>query len=219
MPFVFRRLKIIVMMVALGWIILGPANGFAQNRLFAGFKGLNLTPMDRARTFDLSQIESQTTLSFQHATLPRPHFAGALGFRLNDRWRVEGEMHRSFSGAQGGHERESHVSLMNLAYDFNGPKDTFQPYVSFGAGLSDQTLYRGGGYGAALQQDTALAVQVGTGFSLMLNQNLSFSGDYRYLTTHGDSATIQPDDNHALRFGMTYKLPHRRNIDRKFARE
>jgi outer membrane autotransporter protein len=132
---------------------------------------------------------------------------------------VEGELHHTYQGIHGGAERQSRLGLINFSYDINGADEKFKPYVSFGAGISDQSLYRGGGYGPALQQDTALAAQVGAGFSLMLNQNLSFSGDYRYLTTHGNDMAIQPDDSHALRFGVTYMLPHKRMIDPKFRRD
>jgi hypothetical protein len=162
---------------------LSSAAAASASRFFSGgFMGLNIPPGQ-----------------------PGPAFAGSLGFRLAPQWRLAGEI--SFA------ERNSHLATVNLYYDMDVGSARFQPFLTVGAGLAESEIHRGSP-GLASEASSGMAWQAGGGMNYQLNDRLSLSGGYRHT---GMAATDHngPDhghDSHELRFGMTYKLPVRRNI-------
>lgn len=167
---------------------------------FAGFRGLNI---EQAH---LNRVEN-----------PSRDFTGALGFRLSPAWRIEGEGVR-FTRAYGrGAARETRLGLVNLYYDADVGSDRIQPFIGVGAGLMERR---------DLNDDHRaldLAVHAGGGVRLMLNRNLSLSGDYRFINTvplyhRGAAYGEEGERHHQLRFGLTYDIPPTRIIDPAFAR-
>lgn len=179
-----------------GWV----SAATPQKPTFAGFRGLN--------------IEQANTDRGQN---PSRNFPGTLGFRLSPAWRVEGEGARFTHEHKRGDTRETRLGLVNLYYDADIGSDRVQPFIGIGAGLMERR---------DLSDDHRaldLAVHAGGGVRLMLNRNLSLSGDYRFINTlplyhRGAAYGDESERHHQLRFGLTYDIPPTRIIDPAFAR-
>lgn len=136
-------------------------------------------------------------------------FAGAIGFRLAPRWRVESELSYRMDETPGDGSPDSRfekrmkswAGLANVYYDFDAP-GKLRPFIGAGAGYVSQ-------YAEEKGESGALAWQAGAGLNYRASENLSFTGAYRYL----DHASFYSDDiksdygGHGLHFGFTYNLP------------
>lgn len=151
-----------------------------------------------------------------------PAFAGAMGLRLDNNWRVEGEISYrradfdridlSSSSSNAGGDIGSWFYLANVYYDFDYQWRNFQPFVSAGLGLAyhDFTYEDLSGSLSNTNGDSFdLAWQVGAGLKYRYSDNVAFTGNYRYLAT----SEINIDDfnadyaSHELRVGVEYDIP------------
>jgi opacity protein-like surface antigen len=184
----------------------------------AGYLGLN--------TFgDSNKFSENTTprsgdLGFGNS----PSFAGALGVRLTEQWRVEAELgyrksdvtHATFDGFSGqrpmGGRLKTMTLLVNTFYDFDLGWDRLTPYVGAGVGLARHSGKIQDGSGLSIDSsgdDIGLAWQLGTGLKLKMSDDVSFSGDYRYLgTTDFNMGAYESEfGSHEFRLGIVYDLP------------
>jgi opacity protein-like surface antigen len=201
--------------IAAAFIVLCAVPALAQtSRLYmAGYLGLN---MAHDRDFDDSaNIPNGGSLTFNNT----PSFAGALGLRLSDNIRVEGEVsysnpgisHADFnngttSTAVGG-QVKTWLALLNLYYDF-GKWHEVQPFVSAGIGLANHRASIDGLTDAS-GTSTGFAWQAGAGLKYRVSPGMAFTGNYRYVGASDakiGSAKIKYGAQE-LRFGLEYDLP------------
>lgn len=170
--------------------------------LTGGFMGLNIPAQP---------------LPFSTASQTPPRaFAGSLGFRLSPAWRLEGEIAYTNNPAAGGGEGRTRLSMVNLSYDIDIGKSGFRPFLSIGAGLASDGIYRGGADGLGLTGETGHHAiwQAGGGLNYQISDDLSLSGGYRHIGLLAPSAGASSGgEGHELRMGVTWKLPVRRNRD------
>lgn len=187
------------------------------SRLYlAGYMGLNVMPdLD----FSETTTPSSGDLKFSNAM----SFAGALGLRIDNQWRVEGELSyrkadltgMDFSNAglfDANGELGTTLLMANVYYDFDLNWKKLTPYVTAGMGLAwhNGTIDDVSGFAVdASDDDIGLAWQIGTGLKYQVKDNMAFTGGYRYL----GGTTIQIQDyehdysSHEFRVGLEYDLP------------
>lgn len=182
------------------------AGAHAAQFMFGGFMGLNVP----FRTLNVNYRASPYNFTQNGAS---PAYAGSLGLRLGNHWRLEAEVsYTEASGARGGGEQQSKLSLANVYYDFDTGNKRLRPFLSLGFGTATRSLYHGGmdGVGVASDSSTGLAVQAGGGLNYQVNDDVQISGGYRHLTFSGDgdSDTAPVDKgSHELRLGLHYQFP------------
>lgn len=188
----------------------------ASRIYLAGYLGLNLSRGDEIS-------ESTSNLSGSYDRSHAATFAGALGLRLNNSWRVEGEvsyrrpdMDRiDFDGAGSfdlGGDLGSWLYMVNLYYDFNYVWNNFRPFVGAGIGLAwhDATIDDISGLAVDASNDSLdLAWQLGGGLKYRIDDGLAFTGNYRYIgTTDLDIMSYNADYSaHEIRLGVEYDIP------------
>lgn len=194
----------------------------------------NLAQAQSSRIYLASYLglNTHTESEFGESTVPQGgdiefdnaiSFAGALGVRVNEQWRLEGEV--SFrtadmdridfdtAGSFGlGGELQTYLFMLNTYYDFDLEWENITPFVSAGVGLAwhDGEIDDISGVAIdATDSDVGFAYQVGGGLKYRLDDDLAFTGGYRYLGT----SDIQFDtydfeyDSHEFRFGIEYDIP------------
>lgn len=153
-------------------------------------------------------------------------FAGALGLRFNDRWRVEAEVSyrnndlTSLSLGGGapmppqrtGGELSTTLYLANVYYDFDFEWQNLFPYLTAGAGIAAHGMDLTGAPGGlpdASDTSMGFAWQLGGGLKYRLSQNAAFTGGYRYIgTTSLETDTYDVNyGGHEIRFGIEYDIP------------
>lgn len=127
-------------------------------------------------------------------------FAGAvIGVDLNDSWRVEAELSRSFNGIENFTFNNGNVNtyssgginqtyaLANAWYGFRN-QSAFVPYLGggFGLGWADGNL----GSAARATAPAALAFQVGAGVTYKISDRFSIDVGYRFKAMTGLNATV-----------------------------
>ncbi len=180
----------------------------------AGYLGLNVfaeqefkdTATGSSGNFDFSNAES---------------FAGALGFRLSQQVRLEGEFSYrkadiSDADVSGvgtisvGDNLKTKILSANAYYDFDVPW-SIQPYVGGGLGYG----WHEGQVSSSLisstsSEDSRFIWNIAAGAKFRYNPDLAFTAGYRYLDTFSD-IEIGPHeigyDSHEFRVGMEWDLP------------
>jgi opacity protein-like surface antigen len=194
-----HRIRLLSFMIASVLASAMAAHAAGSGVYFAGYMGLNVS---KAPAF--SQNESSKDSGF----------AGALGFHLAPRWRLEGEVSLkddhmtrvSFSQAETPLDGrfKSWSGLVNVYHDFAAP-GKIQPFLGFGAGyIVEETTSPGG------SETGSFAWQLGGGLKYNFDPSLSFSSAYRYLdSAYQGVAAIDESTGHELHVGVSYKLPIR----------
>ncbi len=136
---------------------------------------------------------------------PGVALAAALGYDFGANFRMETELSYQqndldrlslkgpWFGAKASGETKSMTGLLNGYYDFNNIS-AVTPFVSAGIGLTKVELSDVGIGGEAIPGEadgTAMAYQVGGGFSYALNYNLALDIKYRYMS----AVDLELDDN------------------------
>ncbi|MDP7143503.1 MAG: acyloxyacyl hydrolase [Alphaproteobacteria bacterium] len=192
------------------------ADARSSRMYVAGYMGLNLH----------SQSEfSETTagISGDYEMENNLTFAGALGLRLTENVRVEGEISYrksdfdkldingtgavDMSGSMG-----TWLYMMNLYYDFDTEWRNFKPYITGGVGIAAHDADLVAGAAPAIDSsDTTFdfAYQLGGGVQYELEDGLSLIGDYRYITTSEANVGSYSlnYDSHEFRIGVKYDIP------------
>lgn len=183
---------------------------------FAGYMGLN-TNTDQE--FSESTTPASGDMQFKNAL----SFAGALGLRLNNNWRLEGELSYRKSGMDridvsgaGSTKLDGNLKtwllMANAYYDFDLSWRKLTPFVTAGLGFASHEGQIANGAGTSINaSDDALALawQVGGGLKYRVNDDMALTGGYRYLgTTDLELDAYNIDySSHEIRFGLEYDLP------------
>ena len=183
---------------------------------FASYLGLNTS---NDQEFSESSVPQGGDFEYKNAG----SFAGALGLRISPQLRLEGEV--SYRNADlssvdfnnngtfdmGGNMR-TYLFMLNAYYDFDLEWEKISPFVSAGFGLAyhDGEIDDSSGFATdATASDMGFVYQVGGGLKYRWDENLAFSGGYRYIG--GSDISIDTYDidysNHEIRFGLEYDLP------------
>jgi opacity protein-like surface antigen len=196
--------------------VVGMAHAQTSRLYFAGYMGLN--------TFgDLDFSEKTVPTSGSFTPDNAFSFAGALGLRINNTWRVEAEAsYRSADmgninfgngvSAPVGGSLSTYLLMANVYYDLDLGWQKLTPYLTAGLGLSfhDGEIDDTTGFGAdATDSDFGVAWQVGTGLKYRVTDDMAFTGGYRYLGTSqiGIQGYDMDYSSHEIRVGLEYDLP------------
>lgn len=187
------------------------------SRLYlAGYMGLNTVP-------DLDFSEKTTPvagdLKFDNAL----SFAGALGLRIDNEWRVEAELSYRQADLTGmdianaglfpaNGELATTLLMANVYYDIDVNMKKIKPFVTAGLGMAwhNGTVDDISGIAVdASDNDLGLAWQVGAGLKYQVKPNMSFTGGYRWLG--GTAVQMEGYEHdfsgHEFRIGLEYDLP------------
>lgn len=210
----FRRyiLPVTVLLLALA----GTAQAQSSRLYFAGYMGLTKYP-----DLDFSDNDTPSSGSFEAKNAGT--FAGALGLRLSPQWRVEaeGSYRRAdldrIEFANGGSfklggDMKTWLFMLNMYYDFDLEWDYLFPYLSVGLGVArhQNDVDDVSGFAADASGDSLnLAWQLGGGLKYRLNDDLAFTGGYRWLgSTDPEIGGYEHDfGGHEIRIGLEYDLP------------
>ena len=213
----FRLLARILPASLLLMLAVVPMAHAQTSRLYlAGYMGLNLMPdLD----FSEKTVPASGTLKFDNPL----SFAGALGLRIDNQWRVETELSYRKADITGmdissaglfdaNGELGTTLLMANVYYDFDLNWKKLTPYVTAGLGLAwhNGTIDDVSGLAVdASDDDLGLAWQLGTGLKYQVRDNMSFTGGYRYLggTTIQMQGYEQDYTSHEFRVGLEYDLP------------
>lgn len=203
-------------------LIAGAASTGAQaqtSRVYlAGYFGLN-TYGDQAFN------ESTTGRSGNYEMDNALSFAGALGLRLSQQLRIEGEL--SYRNAElasvdidnagrfdTSGEINSTLFFANMYYDFDVPW-SIQPFIGGGLGYGwhDVEINDGSGLLTDATSDSSGVVwNIATGVKYRPSPNMAWTAGYRYVDTLSDLKIDTHDINfstHEFRLGMEWDLPIR----------
>ncbi|MCB9988204.1 MAG: porin family protein [Rhodospirillales bacterium] len=202
--------------LAIALVMVTTAAYAQSSRLYvAGYMGLNLTTETE---FDENTTPRSGDFTYDNSM----SFAGALGLRLTQNWRLEGEL--SYRKAsidtvdittggtfRGAGEIGTWLALANLYYDFDMEWKNLSPYVTGGVGFAMHSGDIGGvgGMPSSTGNSFGLAWQAGAGLKYRVDDSLAITGGYRYLGTSSlevDSYDIDYGA-HELRLGLEYDLP------------
>ncbi|MCB1555734.1 MAG: porin family protein [Alphaproteobacteria bacterium] len=196
-----------------------PAQAQTSRLYFAGYMGLNThKPSD----FINKPSGLKGTIDKDNAL----SFAGAMGVRLDEKWRLEAELSlrkadlssQSISGVGSfpvGGELKTWLFMLNGYYDFDWRWRNIQPYVSAGLGFArqDGEIEDLSGFTTDTSDDSiGFAWQAGAGAKYRVRPDMAFTGGYRYIGT----SDIQWDNyemkyhSHEFRIGLEYDIPVRR---------
>lgn len=183
---------------------------------FAGYLGLN-THGDNE--FDESSVPVSGDLEMKNAF----SLAGALGLRINNNMRFEGEI--SYRNAdmdrvdfdQGGSfklggDLTTWLYMVNFYYDFDFEWQYIRPFVTAGVGVAfhDGNIDDVSGLALDTSDDSLdFAWQVGGGLKYRVRDNMAFTGNYRYLDTTDIGLKSYEIDygSHEFRLGVEYDIP------------
>ncbi len=130
----------------------------------------------------------------------------AVGAKINDNWRVDAELSRSFNGVQnftfnsgnvntyqGGGVNQTYA-LANVWYDFHN-QSAFVPYLGggLGVGWASGNLDLGGGLTIDATSPAAFALQVGAGIVYDVSEHFSIDVGYRFKAMTGLNPTVSPN--------------------------
>lgn len=214
-PIRFKRKYLVLLACAAACSGLGIAEASARSSgiYFAGYLGLSHFGNE-----DFSDKSSNTSGSFK--TKSAPNFAGALGLRMSDNIRLEGELSyrklniegvniSGLGGADTDGDFKSWTGLLNVYYDFN-THSKFIPYLSGGIGLS-RVAGSVAGIGAApsfAEEEYGFTWQAGAGLKYRASDKTSYTLGYRYMDTPGlEMGGVDVDHGgHEFRIGVQYNF-------------
>lgn len=192
------------------------ANAQSSRVYFASYLGLN-TSTDH----EFSESSTPANGDFEYSNTTS--FAGALGLRVSPAVRVEGEV--SYRNADlssmtlnngnvfdaGGNLR-TYLFMLNGYYDIDLEWEKITPFVTAGLGLAyhDGEIDDSSGFATdATGSDYGFAYQVGGGLKYRMDENLAFTGGYRYIGSSDiDLDTYSFDySSHEIRLGLEYDIP------------
>lgn len=193
-----------------------PAAAQTSRLYFAGYMGLN--------TFgELDFSEKTTPAAGNFEPKNAFSFAGALGLRIDNNWRVEAELSYrtadmgrvNYSTGQSfaaGGQVSTYLAMANVYYDFDLDWKKLTPYVTAGLGVAyhDAEIVSNSAFGpSASDSDFGVAWQVGTGLKYRVADDMAFTGGYRYLgtTQMGIGGYDLDYSSHEIRVGLEYDLP------------
>lgn len=180
---------------------------------FAGYLGLSHFG---SQDFSSTSSGANGTLDIKAA----PNFAGALGLRLNENIRLEGELSYrklniktvnvdGFGTFDGDGHFKNWTGLLNLYYDFN-THSKFTPYLSGGLGLSHvsgQLADTGSGTSFS-EEDYGFTWQAGAGLKYRASDKTAYTLGYRYIDTPDLNMGKADVDHggHEFRVGLQYSF-------------
>jgi opacity protein-like surface antigen len=193
------------------------ANAQSSRLYFAGYMGLNMSN-------DQEFNERTTGLNGEIERSNGYSFAGALGLRIDHKWRAEAEISYltsdfdfiKLSGNGGNHDLggsiDTYLFMLNAYYDIDFEWQKLTPFVTGGLGLvwHDAQVEPASGIGVnSTDEDFGFAWQIGTGLKYRLDENTAVTGSYRYIgTTDADIDSYEINyDNHEFRIGVEYDIP------------
>lgn len=139
-------------------------------------------------------------------------FAGAVGYRVSQNLRVEGELsHRKNDysttalGPVVSGDSKGTALMANAWYDFAN-STAFTPYLGGGIGFAHGSLTATGPGGTAKVSDNALAWQLGGGMAYNVTANVALTADYRYLDTAEFDDIGDDYRAHEIRAGVRYSF-------------
>jgi OmpA-OmpF porin, OOP family len=193
-----------------------PALAQTSRLYFAGALGLNIL---HDRNFSESTSGQSGGIGFNNG----PSFSGALGLRVTENIRIEGELsyrnagiaHVNFANGnsvRSGSDIKTWLLMLNAYYDFSFNWHNISPYLTAGIGVARHNVAIDPVTGltpGASGSDTAFAYQAGTGLKYRVNPDMALTGGYRYLGTSDINAGSYKIDYHAheFRMGLEYDLP------------
>lgn len=196
-----------------------PVQAQTSRLYISGYMGLNLPregAFDDGRTGQSGDIEMSNGMAL----------AGALGVRIDQKWRVEAEASLRTvemsqidfaSGASGSASGEltSWLFMLNGYYDFDTEWQGFQPFATAGIGIvhhtgeiDDRSIFNAD----VSDNSMGYALQFGGGAKYRVNPDMAITTGYRYLMT----SDIKWEDydlaysSHEIRVGLEYDIPVRR---------
>lgn len=182
---------------------------------FVSYLGLNT---DMGGSFN----ENATPVSGDIETKNAISLAGALGIRMTRHVRIETEfsyrradmdrMNIPAGSFKLGGEIKTWTALINGYYDFDFGWEKLSPFVSAGLGIASHKISIDDLSGVAVDRadkDMGLAWQLGGGLKMRMNENLAFTGGYRYLDTSNIEFDVYDIDfgGHEFRLGLEYDIP------------
>lgn len=180
---------------------------------FAGYLGLSHFGSE-----DFSDGNAGTSGSFK--TRSTPNFAGALGLRVNENIRLEGELSyrklkidgldiAGLGSFDSGGDMKSWTGLLNVYYDFN-THSKFTPYLSGGVGFSrvSGALSGVGGSPSFMEEEYGFTWQAGAGLKYRASDKTSYTLGYRYMDTPGlEMGGVDVNHGgHEFRIGLQYNF-------------
>lgn len=182
---------------------------------FAGYLGLSKFP-------DMGYSESSSGETGDLKLSNGYNFGGALGIRLTNQLRLEGEYSYNKADVSSidinglgsfdiGGEFKSKVIFANLYYDFDLPWKV-QPFVGGGLGYGWHAGEITDGSGNTLSvssDDAALMWNVGGGLKYRTREDMAFTAGYRYVDSFDLNFGGYDVDYgaHEFRIGMEWDLP------------
>lgn len=192
------------------------ANAQSSRLYFASYLGLNTS-----NNHEFSEIRSSQSGDIERSN--GYSFAGSLGLRLTHQWRVEAELgyHKtdmdSVTFSKGGTfdlggELNTYLLMLNGYYDIDFEWQKLNPFITAGIGLvwHDGEIEDVSGLAVnATDEDFGFAWQLGGGLKYRVNEDLAFTGSYRYIgTTNAEIDTYDIEyHSHELRLGIEYDIP------------
>lgn len=206
------RLVLPIMLVCLS----GTALAQSSRLYFAGYMGLNIYS---EKDFTETENALRGEMEYKNAL----SFAGAMGLRLDRRWRLEGEYsYRSTNldgmdiegvgGFELGGELNTTLLMLNLYRDFNVSFRNMEPFVTAGVGLvrhSGEIDDMSGLAVDATDDSIGAAWQVGGGLRYRIDSDSVLTMGYRWLGTTDaefDSYEFGWGGNE-VRLGLEYDIP------------
>jgi len=215
-----KKMHLIFATAAIALMVSSFSSAQAQTSRFylAGYFGLNVFN-------DQEFTESSTGRNGDFEIDNAASFAGALGMRLSQQLRVEGELsyrNAEFSTADiagggtfsSGGELKSTLLFANMYYDFDVPW-SIQPYLGGGLGYGWHSgeINDGSGLLANASSDHAGIIwNAAAGIKYRPSTDMAFTAGYRYVDAISDLEIGSYDvdfDTHEFRLGLEWDLPVR----------
>lgn len=210
--------RIMLLALSLAALLLPPAAARAQTSrvYFAGYMGLN--------TFgDLDFSEKTVPAAGNFQPKNAFSFAGALGLRIDNQWRVETELSyrsadlsrmklKTGASVPVGGSMSTYLAMANVYYDFDLDWKKLTPFLTAGLGLayhSGEITDNSGFATSSSDSDFGVAWQLGGGLKYRVSDDMAFTGGYRYLGTTqiGIGGYDMDYSSHEFRVGLEYDLP------------
>lgn len=211
------RHRLLALFILLTFVF-GALPAFAQSsRLyFAGYLGLNTS---NNQEFS----ESSTGRSGDFERDNGTSFAGALGLRLTNQWRVEAEVsyrQTDFDNVtidntgtfKSGGDLSTLLYMLNVYYDIDYEWNNFSPFLTAGVGLASHSasIEDVSGFLPSASDDTfGFAYSLGGGLKYRISDSAALTTNYRYIGTTNFEANGYDMDysTHEFRLGLEYDIP------------
>lgn len=210
------RFPLLLTLALLIFAAFSPAHAQTSRIYFAGYLGLhNFNNME----FSEKTVPATGTFQVDNGT----SFAGALGIRLSQQLRLEGEYTQTSGDlsraeinsvgnfAMGG-ELQSKIIFANLYYDIDVPWK-IQPFFGGGLGYGWHSADIVDGSSALTNSSgdaAGIMWNLGGGLKYRPRTDLAFTAGYRYVDSFSDISSGNYDINlgsHEFRLGLEWDLP------------